>query len=236
MRLDDPRELTVLVDSAGVGTPGAAEPDRSRLDAHARLGDDSGVVDDIPPGIIRLASRGGNVTTGGAVVSNVALLEPKVYVAPSVDEVNGAFDVRVLENGSSLLAIHGILPAGESAAVVGSLVAQGGERMRWTDITRGVLHAEVVEGDVGRVDTESAGLLVAAGLRRGEAVGEDDLVLVVVLIVGSVAVDNDLALVARSNEGLAVVGAGLNEDCGGGRRRLADRVDSGLELSFLSSF
>lgn len=88
---------------------------------------------------------------------------------------------------------------------------------------------QIVHVDIVSRYPESRGEVVAAGVRGGEFISQDDLILGVVLVLGRISIYDDLPADFRDDD-LARICSWLDEDCSRGRGASWDGVDGSLEL------
>lgn len=128
-----------------------------------------------------------------------------------------------------LVDIYGVLVSDEAAAVVPVVVSIRGDGEGLRALSVAVDDVEIVYVEVVRRDAKGCGEIVAARCGGRKGVGDDDLVLGVVLVLGRVAVYDDLPADLGDND-LTGVGSRVDEDRGGGGGTRWDGVDRCLKL------
>lgn len=203
---DDRGHVGVLEDGASICAPWTTEVSQRA----ARLSIDFGFVDDIVRWVaIAVTTVCSDVTI--ARNNEVTLFEP-CNGTLTEDEISGALNVAVLEDISAFVGEEGILVSKKLAAVVALIVALCTESDGLNTRSTRVMDIDVVKLKVSAVGSKSSRGVVASSDVSAEAVDQGDLILIVVLVIGSIAVDGDAGLDVLVDVDLAAVATGLNED------------------------
>lgn len=122
--------------------------------------------------------------------TNIDILEPGEGLLPE-DEVRNSTDLAVGVELQALVREKGVLVAVDRATIVGAAVLSGdGNGLRSGAIC--VVDVDIVELEVGRVDPQSAGVIVVETIGLAEVASDGGTVADIARVVGGVAVNSHI--------------------------------------------